>query len=63
MLDPDIKTMSGYLLYLSSIPFWVSRPTTILRHAIYGINSIDPKGEHFIATDEQKENIVGFVLF
>jgi fatty acid desaturase len=59
LLDPDIKTFWGYLLYLSSIPFWVSRPTTVIRHAIYGTQSIDPKGEYFISTDEQKEGIVG----
>lgn len=63
MLDPNINTMGGYLLYLSSIPFWVSRPITVLRHAIYGTDVIDPKGEFYIATDEQKNNIVAYVLF
>jgi len=59
LLDPDIKTLRGYLLYLSSIPFWISRPTTLWRHAVHGTRSIDPKGEFFISTDNQKEDIVG----
>jgi hypothetical protein len=33
----------------------------VLRHAIHGAESIDPKGEFFISTDEQKEAIVGYV--
>jgi fatty acid desaturase len=58
LLDPDINTLGGYLLYLSSIPFWVSRSFTVLRHAIGGVNAIDSKDEFFIATPEQKQDIV-----
>jgi fatty acid desaturase len=57
LLDPDIKGMSGYLLYLSSIPFWFSRPLTVLRHAFSGPASMDPKSEHYIATYEQQNGI------
>jgi len=35
-LDPDIKTMRGYMIYLSGIPFWVSRTLLIGRHALLG---------------------------
>jgi len=58
LLDPEINSFGGYYLYLSSIPFWFSRPRTVLRHAFYGPASIDPKGEFFIATYDQKNGIV-----
>lgn len=54
LLDPDIKTISGYLFYLSSIPFWISRPITVVRHAL-GI--ISPTSEYYIATTKQKQEI------
>jgi fatty acid desaturase len=55
LLDPDIKTIFGYLFYLSSIPFWLSRPTTVVRHAF---GQISPIGEYFIATSKQKQEII-----
>jgi fatty acid desaturase len=55
LLDPDIKSIFGYILYLSSIPFWVSRPATVIKHAL---GSISPTGEYFIATSKQKQEIV-----
>jgi fatty acid desaturase len=30
-IDPDLKTLSGYLLYLSGLPFWYDRTTTLAR--------------------------------
>jgi len=57
LLDPELKTMGGYLFYLSSIPFWINRPTTVIRHAFYGPSSMDPKGEHYIATYDQQAGI------
>lgn len=58
LLDPEIESVKGYLMYLSSFPFWVNRFSTLARHAFYGTKSIDPKGEYFIASDVQKEDIV-----
>lgn len=58
LLDPNINTLGGYLLYLSSIPFWVSRLVTILRHSL-GTSHIDPRGEFYISTEDQKAAIVG----
>jgi len=55
LLDPDIKSIWGYLFYLSSIPFWVSRPTTVIRHAL---GKISVGGEYFIATSKQKQEII-----
>jgi len=59
LLDPKIESLRGYLLYLSSFPFWTSRFSTVFRHAVHGPASIDPQAEHFISTDDQKEIIVG----
>jgi len=55
LLDPDIKTFSGYLFYLSSIPFWISRPTTVVRHALGKISAV---GEFYISTPKQKQEII-----
>jgi fatty acid desaturase len=65
LLDPDIKSISGYLLYLSSIPFWLSRPWTIIRHS-RGL--VDPKSEPYlrlngVVTEARIFLVVYFLLF
>lgn len=55
LLDPDIKSIFGYLFYISSVPFWLSRPATVIRHAF---GKISPMGEYFIATAKQKQEII-----
>ncbi len=40
----------------------MSRPSTVIRHA-RGPEFIDPKGEQFISTDDQKRDIVLYVAF
>jgi len=53
-LDPTLETLGSYFLYLSAIPFWISRWSTLFRHAI-GISYIN---ERYIRTKENKEAIV-----
>lgn len=52
-LDPTLDSLGSYLLYLSAIPFWISRCSTLIRHA-RGISFIN---ERYIRTKENKSDI------
>jgi fatty acid desaturase len=53
-LDPTLDSFASYLLYLSGIPFWISRFSTLIRHSL-GNRYIS---EHYIKTEEKKLGIV-----
>uniref|UniRef100_A0A6A7G7P1 Fatty acid desaturase n=1 Tax=Hirondellea gigas TaxID=1518452 RepID=A0A6A7G7P1_9CRUS len=54
MLDPDISTFSGYLIYLSSIPFWIDRIWTTFRHSFGKIND----SEFYLQSDFSQLKVI-----
>ena len=50
-LDMDVSTWSGYLLYISGLPFWFDAITTTLKHAA----GICP--EHYLTADRAKHEV------
>lgn len=41
LLDLSLTNIFAYVLYLSGIPFWVDRVTTLLRHCFFGVASVN----------------------
>ena len=33
-IDQDVNSVKGYILYLSGVPFWIDRISTLLRHCL-----------------------------
>jgi len=61
-IDPDISNLAGYLCYLSSVPFWLDRTVTTLRHALLGVRGVLP-AEFYIRTPEAKEAVVRYDIY
>lgn len=55
VLDPSLDTLSGYLLYMSSLPFWFDRFYTLLHHVILGRPL---PHEFYIHNEESKAEII-----
>eukprot|EP00455_Lapot_gusevi_P000425 TRINITY_DN10198_c0_g1_i2.p2 TRINITY_DN10198_c0_g1~~TRINITY_DN10198_c0_g1_i2.p2 ORF type:complete len:250 (-),score=67.44 TRINITY_DN10198_c0_g1_i2:64-813(-) len=54
-IDPDINTLSGYLLYLTALPFWLDRFYTLVSTALLGTTALTA---HYIPTPPLKRAIV-----
>jgi fatty acid desaturase len=55
LLDPSLNSLSGYFFYLSGIPFWISRASTLFRHAISGEGAVY---EFYIRSSKSKTEVV-----
>jgi hypothetical protein len=54
LLDPSLKNLSGYLFYLSGIPFWISRFSTLAHHAFGGEQQIT---EFYIRSEKANREV------
>lgn len=59
ILDPSLDSLAGYLLYLSSLPFWFDRfYTFIINHALLGRTL---SHEFYVHNKEAKSEVIRFI--